>query len=115
MITKKRKTEDEPLFSQPTAEIFDADPAEAPVADDRYDALAKQLADLQTRLTESERANMALITQPQWRSQVTDTFVEVKPETVALPDPALDPEGYDKAVGQRNQIRAENDRRRHEA
>ncbi len=119
MITKiKRDKEEQSSFEIPTAQIFedvDNENGSHQEQDDRYDTLAKQLADLQTRLSEAEKANMALLTQPQWKSQVTDTFVETKPESVALPDPALDPDGYDRAIGQRNQIRADNDRRRNEA
>lgn len=120
MITRRRKENNldtpESMFEPPVAEVFaDHDGEGNAPQEDRYDTLAKQLADLQTRLSESEKTNMALLSTPQWRSQVTDQAPQdVKPESVALPDPALDPDGYDAALARRNQIRDENARRRQE-
>lgn len=114
-VPKKKENEEQQMFETPTAEIFrdvDNEEGKNEIVDDKYDTLAKQLADLQTRLSESEKANMALLVQPQWRSQTTETYTEVKPETVALPDPALDPDGYDRATGERNRIRWENQQRK---
>lgn len=120
MITKVKRNKDtdnldspENMFTPPTAEIFEDHDGEN-ASDPRYDALAKQLADLQTQLSDQQKTNMALLQQPpQFRSQV-DQLVEIKPESIALPDPALDPDGYDKATAQRNQIRWENKQRKDE-
>lgn len=116
---KKAEENNDGFFVDPIAQVFEDVDHEfdgrgkdtSNVSEDKYDALAKQLADLQTRLSESEKANMALITQPQFRSQVTEPQ-EVKPESIALPDPALDPDGFDRAQAQRNQIRWDNQQRR---
>jgi hypothetical protein len=121
MITRKRRDENsdqEITFDQPIAEVFEDrdEPAEQKSqSDDRYDQLAKQLADLQNRLVESERANMALLSNPNWQSQSNEQVVDLDPNKVELPDPALDPNGYDKALAERNRIRADNDRRREAA
>lgn len=122
MINRNKKTtetnEDSDFQLGPsTAQIFeDVDHENTPKpneTDERYDALAKQLSDMQIRLVEAERANMALISQPQGNaSQVT--FVEQDPNKISLPDPALDPEGYERAFTQRQQIRSDNERRRNE-
>lgn len=118
MITKtKRNDIEQPLFENPVAQMFEdvdnENGKQVDPADEKYDALSKQLADLQMRLSESEKANMALMTTPsQWRSQTNEAPVEIKPESVALPDPALDPDGFDRAQGERQRIRYENQKRR---
>lgn len=116
MITKTKRNENEMTFDEPIAQVFEDLDNESSIGDkkpedDRYEKLANQLAELQTRLSESEKTNMALLTSPQRYSQVNDAPIEVKPESVALPDPALDPEGYDKAKAERDNIRYENRRR----
>lgn len=119
-ISRKSRNEqsDDQIFETPIAQIFnDVDNEDHPEEkqDDKYDALAKQMADLQSRLSEAERTNMALLQSPnQWKSQV-DQVVEVKPESIPLPDPALDPEGFDRASGQRTELRLANAERRRQA
>lgn len=115
MITRKRKDE-QINFEQPTAEIFednDVRPQEKE-QDDRYDRLAQQLADMQTRLGEAEKANMALLSTPPNYSQVNDQFVEQDINKIELPDPALDPKGFSDASIRRGEVAAENRRRRDE-
>jgi hypothetical protein len=118
-ITRTPKNFESPehqLFDTPIAETFednDVRDIKTEEKDDKYEALAKQLANLQSEMAETQRANMALLSQNTGRSQV-ETFTEVKPESVALPDPALDPDGYDRALAQRQNIRAENQRRQND-
>jgi hypothetical protein len=113
---KNFESPEQQLFDTPIAETFednDVRDTKTEEKDDKYDALAKQLANLQSEMAETQRANMALLSQNTGRSQV-ETFTEVKPESVALPDPALDPDGYDRALAQRQNIRAENQRRQND-
>lgn len=105
----------EQMFADPIAQVFEdvdnefngkgADDQK----DDKYEALAKQLADLQTQMAETQRANMALMQQPQgWgQSQVTEPQY-VDPNSIKLPDPAVDYEGYEQALTQRIELRNAN-------
>jgi hypothetical protein len=121
MITRKRKEPsdlDQPIFSQPTAQIFEdvdneAGGGKSEDEDKRFEELGKQIAELQRVNDEMQRANMALLASPTgWKSQAIDAQLE-DPNKVELPDPALDPQGYDKATGERQRIRNENhDRQR---
>lgn len=118
--TPKRQAEehkDDSIFVDPIAQVFedvdhefDGKGKEGDYGSDaRIEALAKQLTDMQNRLSEAERTNMALLTMPQGnRSQVTDQPMFVDPMTVKLPDPALDPDGFDAATARRNELRDQN-------
>lgn len=110
---KKLDTADQ-MFSDPVAEVFadvDNEHNGGVAADDKYEKLAEQIAELQRLNEETRRENMALLSTPRNVSQVG--FVETKVDSVPLPDPALDPDGYDAAVGKRQEIRSQNaDRKR---
>lgn len=111
--TPRQKTEDS-IFTQPTAQVFediDREDKQPEKDNDQIADLKRQLADMQERMAE-DRSD-ALLSQPSqnnWQSQVTTT--EVKPESIALPDPALDPDGYANAVQRRAELTVENARRR---
>lgn len=119
-LSKTPKNKDESLFSAPIAQVFDDvdkedTPQKAATETDRIAELERMLSDLRER--QDEARNDALLSTPinnQWQSQVTD-HVEVKPESIQLPDPALDPDGYSDAVNKRAQLTYENNRRRDEA
>lgn len=116
---KQKTAVEEPMFGEPVAQVFeDVDNEDGKRLDqeeeDRLEKLAQQLADMQNRLTEMNAVNMQLMAQPRWQSQVDDTFQPADPSKVELPDPALDPQGYDKALAERQRIRMENERRRTE-
>lgn len=119
MITRKKKADDfatpDNMFEPPVAEVFEDDDnkGKASDQDDRYDNLAKQIAELQAQNAEFQRANMALLATPQSFNN-SDTFTPADPNKISLPDPALDPDGYDKALADRQQIRADNARRKDE-
>lgn len=112
--TPRQQSQDDIVLETPAHELFDdVDNERKPaVEEDRYEKLAEQMANLQREMQETQRANMALLSQSNTR--VNDHYVEVKPETVALPDPALDPEGYEQAVAKRTEIRNQNTQRRQE-
>lgn len=110
--TPKNKTEN--IFDPPTAQLFEDVDGEdnAKVSDDRVAELEKALKELQEKNAE-ERSD-ALLSQPShnnWQSQVTQD-VETKPESIPLPDPALDPDGFSNATTRRAEIAYENLRRR---
>lgn len=116
--TPKKQERNEQMFEIPIAQVFEdvdnEDNSSEKEEDDRFKSLEDRLVDMQNRLSEAERTNMALASQPSpWRSQVQE-ITEVKPESIELPDPALDPNGYDAAVSKRMEIRLANDRRRQE-
>lgn len=120
MITKKpRKQEvDEQMFETPVAQMFDdVDNEEGKVVeqDDRYEVLAKQIAELQRANEEIQRANMALLQNPSWGSQTEFQPQLEDPNKIELPDPAIDPAGYSEANLRRLRIQNENDRRLREA
>lgn len=106
------------LFQPPTAQLFEDVDGEdnKQKENDRVAELEQALKDLRTK-QEEERSD-ALLSQPtQWQSQVNQQaqYTEVKPESIELPDPALDPNGYDAALARRNEIRATNQRNRDDA
>lgn len=114
--TPRNETQaDEPMFADPIAQVFEDVDNEfngkgaSEQKDDKYEALAKQLSDLQTQMAETQRANMALMQQPQsWgQSQVTEPQY-TDPNTIPLPDPAVDYEGYERALTQRIELRQAN-------
>lgn len=111
-ISRTPKKEPDSIFTSPTAQLFeDVDGEDNKQKEsDRVAELEQALKDLRAQ-REEERSD-ALLSQPStWQSQVNDTgYVEVKPETIALPDPALDPDGYDAALARRNEIRDTNRR-----
>src|SRR5258708_1939039 len=118
MITRKKKENDfnspDTMFEPPVAEVFeDNDHNDEGNGGDKNDALAKQLSDLQNQMVELQRANAALLASPQSFNN-NDTFPPADPNKVALPDPALDPDGYERAVAQRIEIREDNRRRKDE-
>lgn len=120
MITKKpRKQEvDEQMFETPVAQMFDdVDNEEGKVVeqDDRYEVLAKQIAELQRANEEIQRANMALLQNPSWGSQTEFQPQLEDPNKIELPDPAIDPAGYSEANLRRLRVQNENDRRLREA
>lgn len=118
-ITRKRRVENEDEdqnLGHPMAQVFDdvdnEDGDQITEKDEQYEKLATQMADLQKRLEEQSRLNMALMQQPQkWQSQ-TDTYVEQDPNKIPLPDPALDPDGFSAAQIKRADVAAENRRQR---
>lgn len=119
MITRKKKTDEfatpDNMFGPPVAEVFEDNDhnEDGDGGGDKNDALAKQLADLQNQMAELQRANMALLATPQSFNNA-DTFTPADPNKITLPDPALDPDGFDKAVAERNQVRYDNTRRKEE-
>lgn len=117
-ITRTRKENDEPFFQTPTAQIFEdidheRDGKKPEDQDDKYDKLASQIADLAKQNEELRNSQMAMLTTPS-RSQVQEVFVPQDPNKIELPDPALDPNGYDNAVARRNEIRSSNQQRQQE-
>lgn len=102
------------IFEAPTAQIFeDVDGEDKKIKEvDRVAELEAALKELRDK-QEDEKADAALYTTPQWQSQVTDKgFQEVDPNTIQLPDPALDPDGYADAVARRTELRLENKARK---
>lgn len=108
-----RKVSEE--FQNPVAQMFeDVDSEDVKKVDDnRIEELENALRELREK-HEDERSDFQL-TQPapQWQSQVTQD-VEINPDTIKLPDPALDPDGYASAVQKRVELVAENARKRRE-
>lgn len=110
-MTISRKSRVEPFFDNPAAQTFDDVDGEdnSKIEVDRVAELEELLR--QSREREELRQEQILLQQPtHFQSQVTET--EVKPESIALPDPAVDPDGFAKAMEQRIEIRMENDRKR---
>lgn len=104
----------EPTFSNPTAQVFEDVDGEdkKQVNDDRVAELEKALRELQERQAE-ERSDIQLSQPTNWQSQVTDKgYTEVNPNTITLPDPALDPDGYANAVQRRAELSVENRERK---
>lgn len=105
-----RKSETE--FSNPIAQIFDdVDNEDNRVKEtDKVAELEAALKELRAQ-REEERSNALLSAPSTWQSQVTDP-VEVNPNTIQLPDPALDPDGYANAVQRRAELAVDNRRNR---
>lgn len=114
MAISRKPRQSENDFSAPTAQIFEDVDGEnnKQVEKDRVAELEDALKELRAQ-REEERSD-ALLSQPHtgWQSQVTETPVEVNPNTIQLPDPALDPDGYANAVQRRAELAVDNKRNR---
>lgn len=101
-ISKTPKYRDaENQLESPMAQVFaDTDNEDNPkVEDDREKAWQDKFEALQRQIDEVNRTNMALLTQPpKFQSQVVEPVNDTE-----LPDPALDPNGYGKALVERAQ------------
>lgn len=107
---------DEPVFGAPTAQVFDDVDNEdgrqkTENEADRFEKMAQQIADIQRDLKEQNQNNMALLSPAPWKDQV-EQITEVRPESIALPDPALDPNGFEAATAERLRIRMQNEQNR---
>lgn len=110
-----RTPKNETTFDTPTAEIFDDVDGEnkGKQEEDRYEKLAAQLAQLAKDNEELRQSQMQGLVMP---SNANDFQVQLDdPMKIALPDPALDPDGFDKAQAERNRIRDENRQRQRDA
>lgn len=115
---KKLEQDTNNLFgsSMPTAQVFDdVDGEDAPSREelekDKIAELEAQLRRVNEKL-ETRDSDLDYLQQPSHRSQTNEGPIIVDPKSVALPDPALDPDGFSNATQQRTQIVLENDRRR---
>lgn len=80
-----------------------------PADDDKYAALEKRMQALQDQLEESQRSQMALLTNPQtFRSQTTEQ-VTFKPKD--LPDQSIDPDGFARTVSENTRAEFEANQR----
>jgi hypothetical protein len=114
----EKKAEENSMFDTPVAQMFDdVDNEEGrnEVVDDRYEALAKQIAELQKANDEIQRANMALLNNPSFGREVDFQPQLEDPDKIALPDPALDPDGFSKANLRRMEVQNANQRKLREA
>jgi len=109
-ISKKRRSDDGLFSEQPMAQVFeDVDNEDSPKKEaDRVAELEQALRDLQQRQADDRELDALRGSGPTFQSQVTPSFTPVDPNTIELPDPALDPVGYDTAVGRRTEIRMDN-------
>lgn len=107
-----RKPEQNTQFEAPFAQVFaDVDGEDIKKEeDDRVVELETALKELRDQ-REEERSNALLSSSTSWQSQVTEP-AEVNPNTIQLPDPALDPDGYANAVQRRVELATENRRQR---
>jgi hypothetical protein len=114
----EKKNDDDNMFSAPTAQLFDDvdnEEGKNEVVDDKYDALAKQIAELQRANDEIQRANMALLNNPNFgREQEFQPQLD-DPDKIELPDPALDPDGFSKANLRRIEVVNANQRKLRDA
>lgn len=116
-MTISRRPRLEPIFDTPVVQQFeDVDgedlPSKEELAAQRVEELEKLLRESRER--EELRQEQILLSQPQqFHSQVVD--VEVKPESIPLPDPAVDPEGFAAAMERRTEIKLENRARKEAA
>lgn len=128
MITRKRRNDDNSnddsnIFENPVAQVFedvDHEDRTNPDNDDRYEKLAKQIADLQSSNAEMQRANMALLSNPNWNSTSenggnSNNYTEIDINKIELPDPALDPDGFSHANLRRIEAQEQNRRNRENA
>lgn len=117
MITKKRKSDlaDDNL-STPHVQVFeDVDGENLPKVDADYVAdLEKQLKRLQDQRDDQRDEQLLYLDQRPNQSQVSDGPIEVKVDSIPLPDPALEPAEFAAAVSRRAQITMENAKRRDE-
>lgn len=113
-----RNTRIEPTFDMPAAQQFDdVDGEDLPSKEELEASRVAELEELlrQSREREELRQEQILLSQPQhFQSQVTEV-TEVKPESIPLPDPAVDPDGFASAMERRTEIKLENSRRREAA
>jgi len=109
-ISKKRRSEDTLFGDQPMAQVFpDVDGEDNPIKEaDRVAELEQALKDLRDQREADREMDALRGSGPTFQSQVTPTYQEVDPNSIELPDPALDPQGYDAAVGKRTEIRMDN-------
>lgn len=68
--------------------------------------LLKQIADLNARVEQAERTNLALLSAPPKVAEVAPRHEEPKDDE--LPDPTMDPGGYARAVSERAERRIQN-------
>lgn len=116
-VTRKRKAEAEVIdtggsifdhFARQNEDINGTvekkDVAEKP---DASAELLKQIADLNARVEQAERTNLALLSA---KPVTVDTVVQrqEEPKDDELPDPTLDPNGYARAVTERAERRIQN-------
>lgn len=112
---RSQVVEQDTPFEMPTAQLFEdvdhentggVDPQKSET-EERIEKMAQQLADMQQQLMETQRANMALLSNPAAKN---DTFVPQyeDPEKIPLPDAALDPQGFEAAITKRTEIRQRN-------
>lgn len=115
MISKQRR--DEAILDNPIAEVFPDDPPEQVTNkdQDKFDILAKQIADLQTENANLARQQMALLSNPNWQSENNFQPQLEDPNKIKLVDPALDPDGYANALAQRTRIENDNARKTFDA
>lgn len=113
-----RQQNDDNIFDNPTAQIFeDVDNengrSKAEEESDKVKDLEDRLAKLQERL-ETRDSDLEYLSPSRTQSQVSEGPVIVDPNSIKLPDPALDPDGFSEATQRRTQIVLDNDRRRQE-
>lgn len=112
MVSRTPRKENN-LFDNPTAQIFDDVDGEDKRQDDNDKVAELEAALKELREQREEDRQNTLLSQPtNWQSQTIDQPVEVNPNTIQLPDPALDPDGYANAVQRRAELAVENRNRR---
>lgn len=117
MVSKTPRKSDND-FLTPMAQVFEDVDGEdnKKVEDNRVAELEAALKELREK--REEERNDLLLSQPSnngWQSQVNEQQpVYLDPKTIALPDPALDPDGYANAVQRRAEVAIENSRNKEE-
>lgn len=112
-----RQNNEENIFDNPTAQIFedvDNENGPRPLEDaDKVKDLEDRLAKLQERL-DARDDGLDYLAPTRVQSQVSEGPQIVDPNSIKLPDPALDPDGFAEANQKRTQVILDNDRRRNE-
>lgn len=117
---KKQNEEhnDEMIFEEPIAQQFDVPESEKNAGesdiDKRFEELQRQYETLQAQLN-SKDSELEYLRAPDFRSQITDREPQYDdPNSVKLPDAAIDPDGYAVALEKRQDIKLANQRKRDE-
>lgn len=114
-MTISRKPRSETQIENPMAQVFeDVDNEDKPLVKeaDRVADLEAQLAELREQREQDRQDALLQVSGPSFQSQVTDTFTPVDVNSVPLPDPALDPDGFSNAATRRAEIAIENKQRK---